>query len=157
MSHRFYDDVVEAALVIVPADYTVFNPPLRRLYVGGTGNVTVKLQGSSTAVTFVGVPAGTILRVNATHVMATNTTATSLVGFSSPALDQSVLTTLLAPLVTDGETFYAPTASYTYGLTPAVLTNSQTFYGPTSSATYPLTPALMTNTQTFHAATVAQV
>lgn len=51
----------------------------RALYVGATGNVAVILRGDSAAVTFVGVPAGTLLPVNAKVVRSTATTATSIV------------------------------------------------------------------------------
>ncbi|PAP93999.1 spike base protein, RCAP_Rcc01079 family [Mesorhizobium wenxiniae] len=49
------------------------------VYVGVTGNVAVRTVRGST-VTFVGVPAGSILPVKCDRVMSTNTTATSLVG-----------------------------------------------------------------------------
>ena len=49
------------------------------VYVGGIGNVALRTVRGST-VTFVGVPAGTILPVRCDRVMSTNTTATSLLG-----------------------------------------------------------------------------
>jgi hypothetical protein len=49
------------------------------IYVGGAGNVAVIPEGTGTAVTFVGLSAGDILPVSVIQVMATNTTATSLV------------------------------------------------------------------------------
>lgn len=52
---------------------------VRGLWVGGAGNVAVRLPGSVTAVTFVGVAAGTLLPIQAVRVMSTNTTATSIV------------------------------------------------------------------------------
>lgn len=48
------------------------------IYVGVTGNVVVVWQDGSTS-TFKGVPAGTVLSVQARRVNATNTTATDLV------------------------------------------------------------------------------
>lgn len=48
------------------------------IYVGGAGDVAVVFPGG-TAVTFVGVPAGTVLPVRAVRVNSTNTTATSMV------------------------------------------------------------------------------
>ncbi len=51
-----------------------------QVYVGTTGNVAVICAEDSSAVTFVGVPAGTILPVLVTRVMSTNTTATNMVG-----------------------------------------------------------------------------
>lgn len=63
---------------VTKSDATILGA-VRGLYIGGTGDVAVKCAGSSTAVTFVGVPAGTILPVRATQVMSTNTTATNIV------------------------------------------------------------------------------
>ena len=53
----------------------------RALYVGGAGNVTVvsAADDSETPITFAGVAAGTILPIQVRAVMATNTTATSIV------------------------------------------------------------------------------
>jgi hypothetical protein len=54
---------------------------VRALYVGGTGDIAVVFAAddTNTAVTFVGVPAGTILPVAVQKVMSTNTNATSIV------------------------------------------------------------------------------
>lgn len=56
----------------------------RGLYIGGAGAVVVVFLGddSDTAVTFAGVPAGTILPIQVKKVMSTNTTATNIVGFT---------------------------------------------------------------------------
>ena len=51
----------------------------RAIYVGGAGNLAVKVGSDSTAVTLVGVPAGSIVPVRAMNVMSTNTTATNIV------------------------------------------------------------------------------
>jgi hypothetical protein len=50
------------------------------LYVGGAGNLNLLLAGDTAPVVFVGVAAGTVLPVRVAKVMATNTTATNLVG-----------------------------------------------------------------------------
>ncbi len=50
----------------------------RCLYIGGAGNVAVITAGGST-VTFVAVNAGSFLPVRAARVLATGTTATSIV------------------------------------------------------------------------------
>ena len=68
-------DVVE----ITPDDNTVLSD-IVGLYVGTGGNVAIKGE-SGVAVTLVGVPTGTILPIRAKNVMATNTTATDIVGF----------------------------------------------------------------------------
>jgi len=52
------------------------------LYVGGAGDVALVLP-SGTAITFVGVPAGTVLPVRCIRVNSTNTTATSMVALAT--------------------------------------------------------------------------
>lgn len=49
------------------------------IYVGGAGDVTIKHAEGGAAVTYVGVPAGTILPVSGVRVMSTGTTATNMV------------------------------------------------------------------------------
>lgn len=66
------------AVAVTPSDSTVVD--FRGLYVGGAGNVAIKGKPGGTAVTFVGVLAGSVLPVRCTRVMSTNTTATSIVG-----------------------------------------------------------------------------
>lgn len=58
------------------------NPTIKRtrgIYVGGTGNVSIRDEAGN-AVVFNSVPVGTILPVRTEVIMATNTTATNLVG-----------------------------------------------------------------------------
>lgn len=52
---------------------------VRGIYVGGDGDVEVTNRAGETVV-FVGAVAGSILPVVCTHVLATNTTATNLIG-----------------------------------------------------------------------------
>lgn len=47
------------------------------IYVAGAGNVNVNLSGGGTAV-LTGLSAGEIVRVNATRILATSTTATGI-------------------------------------------------------------------------------
>ena len=49
------------------------------IYVGGAGDVAVKGLGQATAVTLVGVAAGTIIPGRFSRIMSTNTTATDIV------------------------------------------------------------------------------
>lgn len=61
------------------SDVTVYTPPLRTLYVGGAGNVTI-VTPEGVSVVYTAVPVGTTLNVDARQVMATGTTATLMVG-----------------------------------------------------------------------------
>ena len=51
----------------------------RSLYVGGAGDVSVQTAGGTT-VTFVGVPAGSLLPIRVQKVRTTGTTATNIIG-----------------------------------------------------------------------------
>lgn len=65
---------------VTKSDTTVFSTPTRYLYIGGTGDVAVLLNGDSAPVTFSAVPVGTVLPVSVVKVMSTNTTATLILG-----------------------------------------------------------------------------
>ena len=67
------------AFAITPSNSVNFDYTVRGVYVGGAGNVVI-VTPNFNAVTFVGVPAGTVLPVKAVRVNSTSTTATSLVG-----------------------------------------------------------------------------
>lgn len=64
---------------ITPSDSTDFQISFRSVYVGGAGNVVI-VSNDGTAVTYVGVAAGSIIPMRGKRVNATNTTATSMVG-----------------------------------------------------------------------------
>ena len=68
------------ATAITPAntDLTEFT---RAIYVGGTGDLAVRMAGTlgDTDVIFVAVPAGAILPIRCKQVRSTSTTATSIV------------------------------------------------------------------------------
>ena len=66
------------AEAVTPSDDTVFDPVFDALWVGGAGNVAITTP-EGTVVTLEGVAAGTLLPVAGSKVMATNTTATSIV------------------------------------------------------------------------------
>jgi hypothetical protein len=51
----------------------------RFLFVGGAGNIVMRLRDDSADVTLTGVTAGSVLWVRPTHVRATGTTATNIV------------------------------------------------------------------------------
>lgn len=67
------------AAAITPSDSAA--QTYRAIYVGGAGNVAVQTTGGNT-VTFTAPPVGTILPVEVQKVMATNTTATLLIGLA---------------------------------------------------------------------------
>lgn len=66
---------------ITPHDSTDFTDGVcRSIYVGGAGNVVAVEPGDNgTAVTFIGVPAGSTLNIMAKRVNSTSTTATNMV------------------------------------------------------------------------------
>ena len=72
----------EKAVAVVTSDTAPLTIPARALYVGGAGNVAIVPIGQTTPVTFPGVQAGTILPIAARLVMATGTTATSIVAMA---------------------------------------------------------------------------
>lgn len=67
------------AVVITPSNSIVFDPPLRGLYVGVTGNINLVTANGNT-ILFSNVPAGLILPVYCAQVLSTNTTATTMIG-----------------------------------------------------------------------------
>lgn len=66
------------AVSITTSDSTVYDPPLRSLYVGTTGNVAVRTRGGTT-ITFTSVPVG-MFPVQCDKVLSTGTTASGLIG-----------------------------------------------------------------------------
>lgn len=68
------------AVTVTPHATNALNPIPRALYVGTGGNITLRAKDSSADVSFVGVPSGSILPVNAQYVRVTGTTATDIVG-----------------------------------------------------------------------------
>ena len=52
----------------------------RGLYIGGAGNVAVRMAKDSSGVTFYGITAGTVLPVRVDKVYSTDTSATYIVG-----------------------------------------------------------------------------
>jgi hypothetical protein len=64
---------------ITPSDSTVF-APTSALWIGSTGDVVVLAANDTVPVLFAAVPSGTLIQVCATKVMATDTTASDIVG-----------------------------------------------------------------------------
>ena len=67
------------ATLVTPSDSTIVN--FRCLYVGGTGDLNLLLVGDTVPVLHKNVPVG-VLQVQVQKVMATNTTATLIVGWN---------------------------------------------------------------------------
>jgi len=72
------------ASAITPADADLATDEYPRgIYVGTTGNVAVRMAGDGQIgdqdVTFIGVPAGTLLPISVSRVLATGTTASNIV------------------------------------------------------------------------------
>jgi len=65
---------------VTPSDTTRVN--CRAIYVAGTGDVAVSVDGTTASVTFKTVPGGAILPINLDQgrIMATGTTATTIIG-----------------------------------------------------------------------------
>jgi hypothetical protein len=70
---------LDNAVSITTSNTTTYSPPLRAIYVGGAGNITLDTPGGQTNIVFTAVPVGSILWVQAVKVK-TATTATLLVG-----------------------------------------------------------------------------
>lgn len=64
------------AVAVTPSDSTVF-PVCRALYVGGTGDIRLRLPDGQT-ITFIAVPVG-IFPIQADMVLSTSTTATNMI------------------------------------------------------------------------------
>ena len=66
------------AFAITPSDGTQMATHVRAIYVGGDGDIVVKMPSGD--VTFTGVLAGSLIPVQTSWVKATGTTATSMIG-----------------------------------------------------------------------------
>jgi len=64
---------------VTPNDSTTLAETTRALYVGAAGAIAV-LMASGASISFAAVPAGTMLPIRVTKVMATGTTATDILG-----------------------------------------------------------------------------
>lgn len=81
-SYRSANATVSAhsAAAVTPSDSTVL-PTTRALYIGTTGDLTVIMAEDENEVTFVGVPAGSILPIQVIKVKA-STTASDIVALN---------------------------------------------------------------------------
>lgn len=67
------------AEAITPSDTADLAHPTRGIYVGGQGNLVVRMKGQNDSTTFSNIPAGTLLPIKVKRVFNTSTTATSLI------------------------------------------------------------------------------
>lgn len=70
--------ITSDAFAITPSDATTQRA--LAIWVGSAGNVAVKTEDGTT-LTFAGAQAGSIIPVRTSQILATNTTASSLIGF----------------------------------------------------------------------------
>lgn len=70
----------ENAFPIAPNDSEDIDTITRAIYVGTGGNLAVQMAGGGGAVTFRTLPAGALLPIRVTRVLATGTTASDLIG-----------------------------------------------------------------------------
>lgn len=78
LSGSLDDGAGRHAFEVTKSDTTIFDTPVRGLYIGGTGNVNVRLLDNSTCV-FTSVPGGMILPIACIGVMSDSTSATNIV------------------------------------------------------------------------------
>ena len=69
------------AVAITPSDTDDLAATCRYLYIGVSGDVKVNMSGTGTGIVFKAVPVG-LLRIRASRVYATGTTATNIVALS---------------------------------------------------------------------------
>lgn len=82
-SYRSANATVSAhsAFVVTPSDSTII-PATRGLYVGTAGNINVVMAEDENTVLFTAVPAGSILPIQVIKVLATSTTASTIVALN---------------------------------------------------------------------------
>ena len=71
-------DPAIGAQIVTPSDTTDLCQNTRAVYVGGTGNLSVVMDGGDNAVIFVGVQGGSVLPIQVQRIKDTGTTATSI-------------------------------------------------------------------------------
>jgi hypothetical protein len=79
ISNDMKNSVSDYAAAVTPSDSAVNDYDY--LWVGGAGDLAIVPRLSGSAVTLVGVQAGSFIWIRTSKIMSTNTTATSIVGF----------------------------------------------------------------------------
>lgn len=72
-------DAADDFMAVTPSDALSLPFRCKRLWVGGAGNVSLLARDGVTPVVYTAVPAGTYLRVRASYVRSTGTTATNII------------------------------------------------------------------------------
>jgi hypothetical protein len=73
---------VRSSFAITPSDTAELPNVTRAIYIGSAGNLTARLADDTAAVTFNGLPAGSMLPIRVRQIFASETTAGMvLVGF----------------------------------------------------------------------------
>lgn len=80
-AHPSLSGPASSAFAITPGDTATLAAPTRGLYVGGGGDLRVKMMAGE-SVTFIGVAGGSVLPVRVLGVLATGTTATAILGLA---------------------------------------------------------------------------
>lgn len=70
---------LDASASVTPHDTNALAFVPRAVWVGGAGNIAVRLPGDAADVTIQNVSAGTLLPIRPTHIRATGTTATNMI------------------------------------------------------------------------------
>jgi hypothetical protein len=71
-----------SGFVVTPSDATTFQGTVRAIWVGGAGDVAVRMARDQSVLTIKGVQIGTLLPLCVDRIMATNTTATNLLALT---------------------------------------------------------------------------
>lgn len=71
-----------SGVAVTPSDTADLTLTTRAVFVGGGGAIRVILARDTSAVTFSGVAAGTLLPIRVSRVLATGTTATSILALN---------------------------------------------------------------------------
>lgn len=75
------NDPFTKIVAVTKSDSTVYDPPLRGLWIGGAGNVAIVAFGDTDPQVLAGASAGQIIPGMISKVMSTDTTTTLMKGF----------------------------------------------------------------------------
>lgn len=78
---RRLDSPAASAVLVVPSDTVGIDTP-RSIYVGGAGDLKVRMAADGVDVTFRNVAAGSVLPIRPSFIRATGTTATGILALS---------------------------------------------------------------------------